>query len=195
MIKYNEAINICLQVIGEQTLIEGEAVDGLFEAEQADFLIEQTKKELLAEGWSFNTDSSWEYTPDSNGYITITEDVLRIDPSSTSSNIIRKDGKLYDKTNQTFVFESSIECDVVWEIDFDDIPYIAQKYIANKAARILYQRLVGDTSMINILVRDEEEALLKLRLHEDDIYDYNIFDDQSVSRALSRTSNPTGIRG
>jgi hypothetical protein len=195
MKKYNDAINICMSVIGEQ-LIEGAvSIEGIYEAEVADLLIETTKAEILEEGWSFNTDDNWEFVPDIDNKIPIPEDALRIDASDTGSNIVRKDQKLYDKDNQTFKFEDSVECDVVWNLDFDDLPSIAQQYITLKSARILYQRLVGDADMMSILVRDEDEALLRLRKHEDDINDYNIFDNQEVSRILTRTSNPTGIIG
>lgn len=193
MVKYNEAINICLQVIGEQ-IIEGDTpIDGIYEAEQADLLIETTKEELLSEGWSFNTDTNWPLTPDTDGYIVVNTDVLRVDPSD-GSNYIRKDGKLYNKENITYTFDAPVECDIVWNLDFDDIPAIMQQYIVLKAARILYQRLVGDDSILNVLIKDEQEAKLRVDIHEDDVNDYSIFDNNTVARVINRTSNPTGLR-
>lgn len=195
MKKYNDAINLALQTIGEQ-IIEGDlSIDGIYEAEAADLLIETTKEEILSEGFSFNTDYDWELAPDINGYIVIPETVIRIDGSSTGDDVVRKDGKLYNKVTKDYLFNNSVKCDIIWNHDFDDLPPIAQQYIVLKAARILYQRLVGDTSMLNILIQDEREALVRLRLHEDEVMDNNIFDDQSVSRALSRTTNPVGLRG
>lgn len=195
MRKYNEAINIAMSVIGEQLIEDAVSIEGIYEAEVADLLIETTKTEILEEGWSFNIDTNWEMLPDVNGYIVVPEDVLKIDASDVGTNVSRRDGKLYDKDNQTYIFEDAVECDITWELDFDDLPSIAQQYIALKASRILYQRLVGDADMMSVLVRDEENALLKLRHHEDDINDYNIFDNTQVSRILTRNSNPTGIIG
>lgn len=195
MKKYNDAINLALQTIGEQIVEGSTPIEGIYEAEQADLLIETTKEEILSEGWSFNTDTNWELTPDTDGYIVINEDILRIDPTATGTNAVRKDGKLYDKTNQTFVFNNTVNCDIIWNYDFDDLPFIAQQYITLKASRILYQRLIGDTTMLNVLIKDEQEALLRLRMHEDDVLDNNIFDDTSVSRILTRTANPVGLRG
>lgn len=195
MVKYNDAINICLQVIGEQTLEAGLDIDGIYEAEQADLLIETVKREVLLEGWSFNTDEEWSILPDTNGYITVPSSALRIDSSDTSSNLIRKDGKIYSKETQSYIFSASESFDIVWELDFDDLPLAAKSFIVLKAARLLYQRIVGDPNMLSILVNDEREARMKLDLHEEDINDYNIFDDTTVSRALTRNANPTGIRG
>lgn len=195
MRKFNQAINIALSVVGEQLIENDVSIEGIYEAEVADLLIETTKTEILEEGWSFNTDENWEMLPDVNGYIVIPTTALRIDPSSTGTNAIRKDGKLYDKDNQTYIFESSVECDVVWDVDFDDLPSIMKSYIVLKASRILYQRLVGDADMLSILVKDEQEALLRVRNHEDDIKDVSIFDNPQVARILTRNSNPTGIIG
>jgi len=195
MNKYNGAINECLQVIGEQT-IEGDlSIVGIYEAEQADALIETTKEELLSEGWSFNSDSDWTLSPDTDNYIVVPPSALRVDPSDEKSNYIRKDGKLYNKDTRTYKFENSVDCDVVWNIEFDEIPSIMQKYIVLKAARLLYQRFVGDTDMLTILVRDEQEARTRVDMHEDDVNDYNIFDNPTVARALTRNSNPVGLRG
>lgn len=192
MKKYTEAINICLQAIGEQTIDETTIIEGHYEIEQADFLIEQVKNEVLAMGFTFNEETNWPLTPNTDGYIVIPTNILSID--GVTEDVIRKDGKLYDKTNKTYIFSNTVLCDVTWSFDFDDIPPVFQRYIALKAARMLYQRLVaGD--LIQVLIKDEEDALLICRQHEDDVGDYNIFDDQSVSRALTRTSNPTGLRG
>jgi hypothetical protein len=49
--------------------------------------------------------------------------------------------------------------------------------------------------MLRVLIKDEDEALLRVRMHEDDIKDVTIFDNPQVARILTRNSNPTGIIG
>lgn len=195
MNKYNDAINICLSVIGEQVIEGTLSIDGIYEAEQADILIEATKEEILSEGWTFNTDTKWPLLPDTSGYITVPAGVLRVDPSEESNKYIRKDGKLYNKEAFTYNFTDAVECDIVLDLDFDDLPVIMQQYIVLKASRILYQRLVGDKTMLGALIQDEREALLKVKTHEDDVQDYNIFDNSTVARVIRRNTNPTGVKG
>jgi hypothetical protein len=194
MNKYNDAINIVLQTIGEQTLEGDVSIDGIYEAEQADIIIENIKEEILEEGWVFNTDTGWEFTPDVDGYITLPSSILRID-TTEDSNIIRKDGRLYDKDNISYKFTAAVECDVTWAIPFDEMPPVAQRYVALRAARIMYQRFVGDVSMMQVLMNDEQEAKRNLDDYEVDLQDFNVFNNSQTMRIINRTTNPTGIRG
>lgn len=195
MKKYNEALNEMLDVIGEQILDTDEDITGIQEAEKADALLEKIKSQVLSQGWSFNKEYNRDYIPDINGYIVIPENVLSIDSSTTTDNFFAKDGKLYNEDDKSYIFTATVEADVTFDLDFDDIPVIAQNYILNKASRIFYQRMVGDTNMIQILMNDEKEALQTFKDYELDLVDANIFDDTSVSRILTRNANPTGLRG
>ena len=195
MKKYNDALNEMLDVIGEQTLDTGDSIDGIQEAEKADTLLEKIKVQILSQGWSFNKEYNRDYIPDINGYIVIPENVLSIDSSTTTDNFFAKDGKLYNEDDKSYIFTATIEADVTFDLDFDDIPVIAQNYILNKASRIFYQRMVGDTNIIQLLMNDEKEALQIFKDYELDLVDANIFDDTTVSRIITRNSNPTGLRG
>jgi|SaaInl8_200m_RNA_FD_contig_123_2712_length_1949_multi_214_in_2_out_2_2 hypothetical protein len=191
----NDAINVVLRVIGEPPLDVGTAYTDLFEAEAAYDTLEIVKQEILSDGWTFNSETDREYIPDVDGYIVVPENVLRIDPSDTGSDFVRKDGKLYDRETKSYIFTAAVGCDVIFNFDFDDIPNAFQNYISLRAARLVYQRLVGDVNTIGYLKQDEQEAYLKCLHHEDDTGDYNIFDENTVARVISRTTNPTGIRG
>lgn len=191
MKKYNQAINLVLQRLGEPLLSIEDGIDGIFEAEQADFLIEDVKEEVLSKGWNVNTDDEWPLYKDNNNYIVVPSGVLKLD--ATDGNYIVKDGKLYDKDNRTYKFNDvdSINCEIVWDLDFDDLPKNFQKYIALKAARLAVQTLNGETAQLNILMRDEQEAKFQMEQEELEGSDYNIFDNSSVSRIVDRGSNPS----
>lgn len=191
----NEAINVVLRVIGEPHLDSGTSYVGLLEAEAAYDTIEIVKQEVLLDGWTFNTETDRPYLPDVDGYIVVPENVLRIDPSDSGEDFVRKDGKLYDRDTKSYIFTAAVDCDVVFNFDFDAIPRAFQNYITLKAARVVYQRLVGDMETIKILKMDEDDAYLKCLHHEDETGDYNIFDENTVTRIINRTTNPTGIRG
>lgn len=191
----NDAINKVLRVIGEQPIDNETSYTELLEAEEAYTTINEITDEILSDGWVFNSETNRPYLPDYDGYIVIPENVLKIDPTSTADNFIRKDGKLYNKDNKDYIFTDAVACDVVLSIPFDDIPPVFQAYITAKASSEVYLRLVGDLNVYQLLTRNAQEAYLKCLLYEEEAGDYNIFDDSSVSRALTRGSNPTGIRG
>lgn len=174
--------------------IQNITIDGIYEAEEAYNVINVEREKVLSYGLNCNTDEQWEMVPDSQGYIALPSNIIRID--SDDFNVIAKDGKLYNKETKTFKFTDPILCDVVWDIDFDTLPFPVQDYIVKRSARIFYQRLVGGEQVIlQLLLQDEQDSKLNMLDHDADTSDFNIFDDNTVSRAINRTTNPVGLRG
>ena len=60
------------------------------------------------EGWHFNKEDHVFIPPDGNGHYIIPTNYLRYDVheglSDKTKDVVRKDGKLYDNVNHTFVF-------------------------------------------------------------------------------------------
>ena len=53
---------------------------------------------------------------------------------------------------------SGVECDVVWEFDWVDLPEPIQNSIVARAATIVSQRIVGDTAQYEMLQQQEAYA-------------------------------------
>ena len=69
---------------------------------------------------------------------------------------VRRSGKLYDRQNHRFTWEySPIECDIIWEFDFIDLPEPVQNYIKARAATIVSGRIVGDDDQYKRLQQQE----------------------------------------
>jgi hypothetical protein len=190
-----EGVNITLQTIGELTLTTASNIVDVYEAQTALDILTETRRTILTEGFNCNTDIDWELTADASGYIAIPPSMLRVE--SQTEDYMMKDNKLYDKKNHTFIFVASSihKVDVVWDLDFDDIPHTVAYYIAIKASRLAYQRLIGSTDIIRVLMDDEQKAKEKMIEHDTDTRKYNIFDNTANSRIITRTRNPQGIRG
>jgi len=192
-----EGVNIALQTIGEMTLTTATNIADVYEARTALEILTETRRSVLTEGLNCNTDDEWELTADSSGYIAIPSSILRVEASDFNKVYIMKDNKLYDKENNTFKFTPSgiVKVDVVWDLDFDDIPHTVAYYIAIKASRLAYQRLIGSTDIIRVLMDDEQKAKEKMIEHDNDTRNYNIFDNVANSRVITRSRNPKGILG
>lgn len=192
-----EGVNIALQTIGEMTLTTASTIDSVYEGKTALSILAETRRTVLTEGLSCNTDDAWEITADSSGYVAIPSNMLRLEASDAGLYYIMKDNKMYNKTKHTFIFTASSthKVDVVWDLDFDDLPHTIAYYIAVRASRLTYQRLIGATDVIRILMDDEEKAKQKMIEHDVDTRNYNIFDKSVNRRIITRNRNPQGILG
>lgn len=167
------AVNIMLRMCGQAPVntVEG-AVPSIVAI--AKNLLTDTQREVLSEGYSFNTTKGVTYTPDtSNGNrIAIPSDVVQAD--HLTRNITFRDGFFYDADNNTFVFDEPIKLDIIVWLDFDGLPEPAKLYIATSAGRALHRNVIGNPSQNRDLAEDEGKAMVKFKQWEADQTDPNI---------------------
>ena len=152
--------------------------------------LQQVCREVQAEGWVFNTEHEYPITLDSSNHCVIPQNVLEIDLSHARHgdhfNVIRKKDngitKLYDKIEHRFNFESVNEsklyCDVVWMIDFEDLPQVFKDYITVRASRIASNRMVSDPNASELIGTDESLARALAVEYDARVADHNIFSNQ-----------------
>lgn len=189
-----DAVNILLASIGSQPVnsVDAPSVDAV--------MAKQTLKEIsLAtqlNGWYFNTDQTRVWTPDSSGLIYLPSNVLMVDNSHGDQDIRHVTARLnpdknnrrglYDMTNKTFVFTSSVTTKTVYAFDWSGLPQAARQYITIRAARVFQDRSVGSEKHHSFTLRDEQYALAALKKFEAETADYSIFQDYSVMRVVDR---------
>ena len=121
----------------------------------------QVNREVQAEGWTFNKENHVEFTPDDdNNYITIPNNIIQLKLSENAANMeydaIRRNGRLYDKAHHTDQWtEDTIECDVIYEFDWVDLPQPIQDFITARSSTIVSQRIIGDNSQYQMLQQQE----------------------------------------
>ena len=120
----------------------------------------QVSREVQSEGWTFNKEYHYEFNKDVNNEILIPNNVIQIKLTENAQNspyhAVRRSGKLYDRQNHTYKWTySPIECDVIWEFDFIDLPEPVQNYIKARAATIVSGRIVGDDDQYKRLQQQE----------------------------------------
>ena len=120
----------------------------------------QVSREVQAEGWTFNKEYHYEFTPDTNDQISIPSNILQIKLTENSANMdkdgVRRSGKLYDRHNHTYDWtDETVECDIVWEFDWVDLPQPIQDFIVARSATFVSQRIVGDTEQYQMLQQQE----------------------------------------
>ena len=126
----------------------------------------QVSREVQAEGWTFNTEYHYEMTRNASGEVAIPNNMIQIKLTENSANAefdcIRRSGKLYDRQHHTYdlsdISGDNIECDIVWEFDWVDLPEPIQNFIVCRAASLVSQRIVGDESQYQMLQQQEGYA-------------------------------------
>jgi len=143
-----------------------------------DTLIE-VNREVQAEGWSFNTETEYPFTPDNNGQILIPDNILLLDLSDLYENkgieVVRRSGKLYNKIDHTYTWDDQIKCDVVWLFDFADLPIPFRDYISARSAVQASTKMVGESTVYQMLQQKEAMARANAMEYECNQGNYSFF--------------------
>jgi len=123
----------------------------------------QVSRETQSEGWTFNKEYHYEFTPDNNKEVLIPNNILQLKLTENAANQnkdgIRRNGKLYDRQHHTYEWDDSpIECDIVWEFDWVDLPQPIKDFITSRSAVLTSQRIVGDKAQYQMLQQQEAYA-------------------------------------
>ena len=182
-----EAINIMLSTIGESPV--NSLNSGLVDAEMAETMLANISKSVQGEGWHFNREEAFPVSPNVSGEVIIPSNTLRADASlaANSKDLIQRGTRMYDKKNHTYNIGETVKLDLIIELDFTELPEVARRYIAIKAARVFQDRVVGSDSLHGFTVQDEAAAYFQLKEFELDSEDFNIMDNYDVYRVLDRT--------
>ena len=186
-----ECINIMLAAIGEapvNSLTGTVPVD----VRMAQSTLTEVNKQVQSEGWSFNTEIDVTLTRNASNNIVLGTDVLRVDAQThdhPSIDPIQRGLKLYDRKNNTFVFDEDLKCTVVYFRSFDELPEQARSYMTIKAARIFVDRFVSDQSLRTYTEGDEIRARSVLMETDLSNADHNmLIGDPAISDAISTFS-------
>ena len=174
-----QAINQMLVGIGQAPVVSLDIANP--EIATALSILDSMNREVQGEGWHFNTEINYPFTPDANGEITVPANVLQISDNKTSNvqayQTVLRSGKLYDKISHSYSFPTGnpLRCDVVWLFDFEDIPQVFQDYVTQKAARAFAGSVVGSKEMFQF--NQVDEALLRANCltYDTDTSAVNIF--------------------
>ena len=141
-------------------------------------ILEETIKDVLNEGWHFNSEHHVEVTPASNGNFIIPATYLRYDvydKNNKDIDVVKRDGKLYDKVQHTFVFTDPLLLDVVYLYTFTDIPSVFQRYIVAKASSRAAAQLVANSETYKLLQQQEAATRAAVMEYDCNQGDYSFF--------------------
>ena len=154
-----QAINQMLTGIGQAPVVSLDIANP--EIATALSILDSVNREVQGEGWHFNTEVNYPFTPDANGEIVVPDNVLQLSDNKTSNSqqyqTVLRNGKLYDKVFHTYEFPGPdpVLCDVVWLVAFEDLPQVFKDYITQRATRVFAGSVIGSQDMVKFNQQDE----------------------------------------
>ena len=192
-----QAVNTIISNIGQAPVNNLESGNPL--VEMAEQILDEITIAVLAEGWEYNMERDYPFTPDSSNNIVIPDNVLSLDtkPGDGTQTVIRN-GKLYDRVKHTYTFTGEQKLDVTWLFDFEELPEAFKNYITIRAANVFAGRSVGSSEAVQFGQREETIARATLLEYDTQQANYTIFvdgtgDDQyqtTASRPLNALLRP-----
>jgi hypothetical protein len=188
-----DAVNLMLASIGQSPV---NTLSGTLpkDVNKAVLALDSALREVLTQGWSFNSDTEYEMTPDGTKRIPIPSNAMTIDPTYGEDYVPRYDATapagmyLYDTDKRSFnEFSSDVKVDIVWAYDFEQTPQHCRHYVAMKAARKFQSGIMASAVLHQFTRDDEAEAYATFRRIEKRQKNYNI---NKYSVAANRHINP-----
>ena len=145
-------------------------------------LLQECNRDVQDEGWVFNREDCYPLTPNSDNEIIIPANILRMDVSENdvyyTSNVVKRDGKLYDKYTHSYKFKKRIHFDIVWFLPFSDLPSVFQRYITSRASGRAATQLVSNPNLTQLLTSQEAQTRAACLEYECNQGDHNMMDFQ-----------------
>ena len=178
-----QAINQMLVGIGQAPVVSLDIANP--EIATALSILDSVNREVQGEGWNFNTEINYPFTPDIDGTITVPDGILQISDNKNSNvqkyQTVLRNGKLYDKIAHSFTFPTAnpLLCDIVILFDFADLPQVFQDYIAQRVARVFAGSVVGSKEMFQFNAQDETILRSNCLAYDTNTSGVNIFGVES----------------
>ena len=142
-------------------------------------ILMEVTKDVQNEGWHFNQEEHVPREPDSNGHFLIPNNYLRFDVHDglydRTRDVVKRDGKLYDKVEHTDVFSSELYFDITYLFDFEDIPSAIQRYIIARASVRAATQVVSNQELVQLLQLEEAKTLASATEYDCEQGDHSFF--------------------
>ena len=178
-----DAVNVCLSAMGEPkiTSLDTAGID----AQMASDLVDEVTREVQGAGWHWNRETHT-LSPDVNGYMVLPANTLRVDTIEDDMpiDVIQRGGRLYNKVDNTYVFDSDLKLEIIVALQFEDLPFAAKNFITYRSARRMQQRALGSETLQKFNEHDENRAWVLLLQDEAATQDSNMLSDSWSTQSI-----------
>ena len=171
-----DAVNELLESIGEPPVT---ALDtgGTSDEGDAERILDREVKRQLTKGWVANTELDREFTRDGSNEIVLASILTVLGPSRNESryrNLAIRNGKLYDRDENSFTFAESVKLDVVVDLPLTELPEKLAWYVVLEAA-VAYQQYKKRGTIDDAFAKDRrQQAWLEATREDEDLGGVNL---------------------
>ena len=175
-----KALNMLLRLIGSSPVND---IDTLHpDAANAKTTLDRNRLKAQRRGWWFNIDYNVTFSPDEDNFIKIPSEITSL--VATSQMYIQRGNKLYNKSDNTFLFtEDIIGCRTIRALDWDDMPDVVQTYCAYLAGAEFVRDELEDPVKEKSLKIDAGIELMAIKKQDLEEGRYNMFHSQRAIQA------------
>lgn len=166
-------------------------------------ILNHVNLQIQNRGHWYNTDFGLTLSPDVDGEFILPQATLRADTSNKKLRYVRRGRRMYDPYNQTYeIAESTIDVDVVLELEYDLLPFVVWDHIRAKAVWRMLINAEADQITLQAAARDVEETKQEYERERLSQKDASLRDNPEYAfimagmpRMASRQLNPDRIGG
>ena len=188
-----DALNIVLDAVGVYPVTQWESSHP--DAVRARQQVMRHDVEIQGRGWWCNREYNLVLSPDTSTHeIVVPAGTLFLDNVDPQAPYVKRGERLYDPREHTFKFTNSIKVHTIMQLEYVDLPYSLQVYIARAAAVDFAVVHEGDQQKIQTLEKMLYQA--RSQAFSDELRDsnYNVF-NTGLPRRVHAGMRPAVRRG
>ncbi len=194
MITLLEAVNSILRNLGTTKVTNTEVSNP--DVQAALDAIQELVRSVQSRGWWFNKQTNVTLPVNLVGNIPIPSTAIKVDTARAGLDVVQRGMKLFNReTNSDQFTESLTDIDIVFLLEWDDLPYTAQEYIRLLAMHQVQSDLEGDEQKLAIIEGKISTANFEFRREHVQNRDLNAFRSSRARIMLNRrrgASRPSG---
>lgn len=190
-----DVINDALATLGEVPLNEVDEDHPFVAGIRRTFRAENQKVQAIS--WWFNLEKITLFPDAVSKFIYVPMDAIRCDPIKKQPDMmtVQRGRRLYDTDRNTYEFDRSVECLLVREVPFEDLPPSAQVVISLATARKFQQSYDADGLKANQIEMDYRESMARLKAEHTRNTKSNFLSNPITMRELNRIGGGIMRRG
>lgn len=182
-----DVINDALSTLGEAPLNDADETHPL--VPQIKRFIKEESVRVLKRSWWFNKEIVTLQPDALSSFIYVPADAISCDPLEKKNYeelLVMRGRRLYNVDKNTYVMDKEVDCYIIRDIPFEDLPVNAQQAVSIATSRRFQQAYDADRQRISQLEIDYREAIAMLRAEHIRNTNVNLIEKSTTLQSLNR---------